>query len=136
MDWIVEDEYRRAFESLWDEFPEENPSRVTAGGGGYKGDIINQSFGKDCSQVGECVLHGNRVVLVVLIGEDENGAERFDVPLNKSYDTLLMGLVILDMAGGTQLRRVEDTNLVKRSCLLTSLRIQALTNVPLTLIIS
>ena len=133
VDWIVEEEYRRAFESLWDDFTEENPSRITVGRGGYKGDIINQGFGKDCRQVGECVLPGGRVVLV---GEDENGAERFDVPLNISYDTLLMGLVILDMAGGTQPRRVEDTNLVRRLCLLTSLKIIALTNVPLTLIIS
>ena len=83
--------------------------------------------------MGEGVLLRGRVVLA---GEDENGAERFDVPLNISYDTLLMGLVILDIAGGTQLRRVEDTNLVRRLCLLTSVKIIALTNVPLTLIIS
>ena len=72
----------------------------------------------------------------MLDGEDENSAERFDVPLNISDNTLLMGLVLSDIVNAGRPRRVKDTNLVRRLYLLTSLKILALTNVPPTLIIS
>ena len=37
----------------------------------------------------------------MLDGENEDGAERFDVPLNISYDTLLMDLILLDIVGAS-----------------------------------
>ena len=104
----MEGEYRSAFESL---FREENPRRATGGRGGYKGNVIDQGFGEDCGQSGEYILRKN---MGVLDGENENSAEGFDVPLNISYNTLHMGLVLvlLDIVGSGQPRRVEDTNLV------------------------
>ena len=114
-DWIVEGEYRRAIESLW---LEGKPSRANVERVEYDGNIIDQGFGEDCGECGECVLHTGKGVH----GENEYGAERFDMPLNIPYNTLLTGLILLDIVGAGKLRRVEDTNLVRRLCLLTPLK--------------
>ncbi len=54
------------------------------------------------------------------ISEDENGSDGVDVMLDLSYDTFLLELVLPKTASVSQPRRVEDADLWKRLCELTT----------------
>jgi hypothetical protein len=135
-DGIVEEEYWRAFERPWDLLLEEVLGGGTLNSSEHEGNVIEQSFGEDGRQNGARVVHIEREILGEVVDEDEDSTNRVDVLLNKSYNTLCAGLVSLNIVGAGQPRRVEDTNLTKRLFLLILLQTLALTNIPLTLVIS
>jgi len=119
-DEIVEEEHWRAFERPWDIFLIAVQNGGTLSISDHECSVIDQSFGEDGEQNGPCV------VPPVIVQEDEvheeDSTNKLDMLLNKSYKTIFVGLVSLNIVGDGQPRRVEDMNLTKRSCLLFSLK--------------
>jgi len=78
---------------------------------------VGQSFGEDGGQRRECTVSADSDTRNSAIGEDENGGDGIDVPLNLSCDNVIVQLVLLSTASVGQPRRVENTNLGRRSSL-------------------
>ena len=112
-DGVVDMKLRGIPEHLWDSCRGEVTRERIRDVCEQEGNVVGQGFWEDSRQSGEYIARARSHAWDGPISDDENNIDGVDMLLNFSDDILLVELVLLNTAGVSQPRRVEDANLGK-----------------------
>jgi hypothetical protein len=115
-------ELRRGFENIWYGVLAEIPWKSIRDIGKREGNVVGQIFGQGGGQSGERGAQAASAARDSTIGENENGSDIIEAFLNFCGNILLVDPGLLKTSIIDQPWHVEDTNLGKKLCLLTTLK--------------
>ena len=133
-DGIVDAELTSVFEALRNGVLVEVPGKFVRDIGEHEGGVVDQAIREDAKQSGGDVVQVAAAARDGAVGKDEDGGDIIGVPHDLSSNSPFVEIRVLNPALLRESRRVENANLKKRLCLQTTLKMLALTTIPLLLV--